>query len=122
MEKISAAQVAEVSRGAAQLLRKQASRLDVLEAENARLKKEARVRRIVDAMQDKGALHELEPGEKVADLLELPDHELSAVEKAVDMVGPDGVKLASVSDTPHNPAGGHPGARFQNYLLTGDTE
>ena len=118
MDKISAAQVATVAGGAAQHLRKLASTNRELRAENALLKKEARVRALVDKMASKGLLHELEPGEKVAELLDSTDSDLKAAEMAVDMVGPDGVKLASVDRSPHNYAGGQPGGKFQSFLLT----
>lgn len=117
MEKISTAQVATVLDGAAQQLRKLAARNDELARENAQLKKEARVQALVGKMSDKGML-DLEPGEKVAELLDLSEYDLSVAEKAVDMAGPNGVKLASVDRSPTNYAGGQTGAKFQSFLLT----
>jgi hypothetical protein len=55
--------------------------------------------------------------EKVAQLMNMPESEVTTIEKAVDLVAGDGVKLASVSSD-MGAAHGQTGARLQEFLLT----
>jgi len=118
MRKISAATASAVLEKAASDLRSLALRNEELEARNYYLEKHARCREITERLHHRGIDTELEPGEKVAELMEMPLDELFAVEKAVDMVTPGGVKLASVSHTPGADRA-RPGQRLETFLMTG---
>ena len=117
-QKTTAASASAVLTKAASSLRSLASRNAQLEQRNSFLEKQARCRDITERLHQRGIDTELEDGEKIAELMELPESELSAVEKAVDMVTPGGVKLASVSHTP-GADGARPGQRLETFLMTG---
>lgn len=118
MEKISSATASSVLVKAAADMRALSTRNEELESRNVFLEKQARCREIATRLHQRGIDTELEPGEKLAELMELPEAELSATEMAVDMVTPGGVKLASVSHTPGADRG-RPGQRLESFLMTG---
>lgn len=118
MEKISSATATSVLVKAASDLRQLSQRNRQLEARCQYLEKQARCRNITERLHARGIDTDLEPGEKIAELMELSDHDLFATEKAVDMVTPGGVKLASVSHTPGADRA-RPGQRLESFLMTG---
>ncbi len=117
MEKISSTQAGAVLRHASAQLRKLASDNRRLNAELYALHKEARCRNISASLQAKGMNDALTFEEKVAQLMNMPESEVATIEKAVDLVAGDGVKLASVSSD-MGASHGQTGAKLQEFLLT----
>jgi hypothetical protein len=99
MDKISNAQIAEVMHDAAATLREKQARIVDLEEKLASKERRERVEKLAAAMHGKG----LELDTSIADLADryekTASDKLSAIEHAVDIVGPDmGLKLAQVNN------------------------
>lgn len=95
MNKISAAQLAEMTKVAAESLRALSEENQTLREKVAHYEKRSRVEKIASIMQQKGLESELTYEQKIAGLLQRDD--LQVVEEAVGMSAPQ-MKLASVQD------------------------
>lgn len=119
MNKISSAQAATVLRQAGTTIRKQAAENTILQQKVAAYENKERCEKIARALETKNMHDELTFEEKVAHLSDLPAEEMSAYEKAVDLVAGGGVKLASVVD--HTPTGRRT-SRLGEFLLSRDVD
>jgi hypothetical protein len=119
MEKLSAAQQREVLEEMPQVLRKVAAERDFYLSELLKLEDRARVEKIASAMIEKG-LREGKVSD-VADDLEKQasagDIDLTVTSRAVELVGPDMGKRASVSNDESSGAAGS--SDFERYITQG---
>jgi hypothetical protein len=121
-------QAAAVAARSADHLRKLASRVTELQAENAELtakvasyERSERVHKIASAMEEKGLNIELTFEEKVASLTTYSD--LERVEEAVKMASSGSLHLASVTDDDETVRGRVSGGlnSFAQFCVTGDS-
>ena len=122
LEKISSQQVQALLKQAGTSIRSLTDENQNLKEKLATWVREDRIVKVAQEMDEKGLNNELDFEQKVAALRTADD--LEATERAVQMTTPQGVKLASASDTIDGGGGMEPGnqskAALEMFIATGD--
>jgi hypothetical protein len=119
MEKLSNEQVAELLSDASQTIREQNTELQALREKVAGMELKERAEKIASSLHEKGSRLDTPREELVAELeKEAAAGHLDAIEKAVELIGPDMWKHARAGN-PNSDAGGGTGSPFETYILAG---
>lgn len=122
MEKLSNEQVAELLTDASTTIRELGSENQVLRDKVAGMELKERAEKIASSLHDKGSRLDT-PREVLVEELEkeAAAGRLDAIEKAVELIGPDMWKHARAANNPNinNDSGGGVGSSFETYILAG---
>lgn len=120
MEKLSNEQLATLFHDGATTIRKQASKIVDLEEKLASKELRERTEKIASSMHDKGVRTDV-TRELLVDELEkeAAAGRLEAIEKAVEMIGPDMGKFAHASRNPNSDDQGNVSSDLERFIVGG---